>query len=255
MKEKEEALPVYIALKALAKFVEECDHQLCDDTEEAIEREYKLKIPLQKSYLTVHLTTMPEFTRDLERIWDEKFDSDIEEEEEDIGILLNHEFIPEGTIIFFKNINYHQLLGLKEKSDRNISASAISKIEKQTQNRGFPVIILQTTRPKGQLMIEQFKQEKGINNVLFSIIHEPTEETEYDLGILQTKADNFYLFGQFPYDNYLESPRTAIGLWKNNVAHFNDYCGVIIAMGATGASRGNPQDRDFMYMFYSQLNE
>ena len=41
LKEDEEALPVYIALKALAKFVQECDYQLLEETDDLIERNYR----------------------------------------------------------------------------------------------------------------------------------------------------------------------------------------------------------------------
>ena len=255
LKEEEEVLPIYIALKALAKFVQECDSQLLEDTEEAIERQYKFKIPLHQSYLKVNLTTMPEFTRDLEKIWDEKFDNDEDDHKKDLDYFVDNKLIPEGTLISFKSIDRHQLLSLEKKSHSYVSSSMANKIQQQAEKQKFPVIVLQTTRPKAQNLINQLKAEKGISNIVFAIGNNPAENIEYDLGIFQTKENNFYLFGQFPYTNYRESPRKVINHWKNNVAKFNGHCGIIIAMGASGLSRGNPQDKDLLCLFYTQLVE
>ena len=251
LKEEEEVLPIYIALKALAKFTTECDYELLlENTHEAIERQYKLKIPLQQKYLTIHLTTMPEFTQDLERMWNEN----MKDEEERIDYVIDHELIPEGTLISFKSITAEQLSSLKNNSYGHLAPTIVKKIKKQAQQQKFPVIILQTTRPKAQQLMNQLKEEKGIKNLAFAMGNSPTQQAEYDLGIFQTGTDNFYLFAQFPYDDYRESPRETIDLWKDNVTKFHGYCGVVIAMGVTGASRGNPQDKDLMCLFYVQLS-
>ncbi len=83
LKEEEEVLPIYIALKALARFMEECDRNLLlEDAEEPIEREYKFKIPLSKSFLKIKLTTRPEFTDYLEEMWDEGMDDEDDDDKE-----------------------------------------------------------------------------------------------------------------------------------------------------------------------------
>ena len=250
LKEEEEVLPIYIALKALAKFTQECDHQLLGKSrEKAIERQYKFKIPLQQKYLTIHLTTMPEFTKDLEALWNENL------EEEEIDYFIDHELVPEGTLISFKSMSAEQLSSLQNNSYGYIAPQIVNKIQQQAQQHNFPVIILQTTRSKAQKLMGQLKEEKGIKNLAFAIGNSPKQDIEYDLGIFQTGKDNFYLFAQFPYGDYLESPRKTIDVWKDDVTQFHGYCGIVIAMGVTGASRGNPKNKDLLGLFYVQLSQ
>jgi hypothetical protein len=248
LKEEEEVLAIYIALKTLAKFTEECDHQLLlEHNEEVIERRYKFKIPQKNNYLKVHLTTMPEFTADLEKLW--------HEDEDDIDYFIDHELIPDDTLISFKSITQEQLLLLKNNSYGHIPPTIVNKIQKKAQQKEFPVIILQTTRPKAKELMNQLQEEQGIKNIAFAIVNNPKQNVEYDLGIFQTGKDNFYLLAQFPYSDYLESPRETIDLWKNNVIQFHGYCGIIIAVGAKGSSRGNPKNKDLLCLFYVRLSQ
>ena len=163
--------------------------------------------------------------------------------------------IPKVTLLSFKTINQQQLLSFNDKSYSHISPAMISEIQKQALLQEFPVIVLQTTRPKAKNLILELKEQNGIKNVVFARGHHTREDREYDLGIFQTGDDNFYLFAQFPDDNNTESSREVINLWKKNAMDFNRYCGIMIAMGASGASRGNPQDKDLFYLFYVQLSE
>ena len=258
LKEEEEALPIYIALKALAKFVDECDNQVLDDTDDIIQRQYRFKIPQQKSFVKVNLTTMPEFTKDLETMWDEDDDDDQNENDGDISPAENkfyrvdQDFIPEGTIISFSTLNSSALLAFENKCD---DYEQLTSITKNTKQKKFPVIILQTTRPKAKSIIEQLKSENGIKNIALPMGHNQYDEPEYSLGILETPAESLYLFSQYLNNGKISSPINKIEEWKTQVDKYDRNCAVIIAMGATGASRGKPRDKDLLYLFSCQLTD
>jgi hypothetical protein len=112
---------------------------------------------------------------------------------------------------------------------------------------GLPVILIQTTRPKAKTLIEQIKSAGGIKGICFNPGEDPFEGERYDLGILQTENSSLYLFGEFP-----EADPTHVAArkkWDQRCKKNQGYCGLIIAKGLTGASRGNPQPRDIMALF------
>ena len=253
LKEEEEVFPIYIALKALAKFIQEFESPLLEGSNDIINKTYKLKIPLEKSYLKVSLSTMPEFTQDLERIWEQ--DNDAAEIEDDEYYSIDNDLIPDDTLIFFQHIDSDQLISLHNKSYSHLSTSAQNQLRQQAVKNDFPVIVLQTTRPKAHNLIQQLKTEHGVPHITFAVGKDSQQLIEYDLGILQTGADNFYLFAQFAREHQDDLSPYMLQTWQNNVHQFNGYCGIIVAMGAKGVSRGHPQDKDLLYLFYTQLLE
>lgn len=111
----------------------------------------------------------------------------------------------------------------------------------------MPVVLIQTTRPKAKALIDQIQKAGGLRGIGFNPGEDPFEGERYDLGILQTENSNLYLFGEFP-----EADPTHIAArkkWEQRSQKIQGYCGLIIAMGLTGASRGNPKPRDMMAFF------
>ncbi len=250
IKETEEVLPIYLALKALDKFINEFDEELLQETQPVINRKYKLKIPLQKSYLNVDLTTMPEFTQDLEKMWDSELD------ENDDSLLIDTELIPKGTFVIFQNITNDRLQLIQNHFNSGLSSGQIDRLQQQIKkNPNFPVIILQTTRSKAKNLISQLQTHEGIAKIVFAQGHDTTENEKYDLGILQSGDNNLYLFAEIFNDYSDVYSLDNIASWKKQVDKKQPYCGVIIAMGATGASAGNPQVKDLLCVFYTQLKD
>jgi hypothetical protein len=67
------------------------------------------------------------------------------------------------------------------------------------------------------------------------------------LGLLQTEDGELFLFGEFLDDD--PTHREARQKWNQRCKNTKGYCGLIIAKGLTGSSRGNPQLRDMMALF------
>ena len=73
------------------------------------------------------------------------------------------------------------------------------------------------------------------------------EDVVYDLGIFQTENGQLHLFGEFVEDDPVHV--AARKKWDQRCKKTKGYCGLIIAQGLTGASRGNPKLKDMLALF------
>ena len=111
----------------------------------------------------------------------------------------------------------------------------------------MPIVLVQTTRPKAKILIERLRQEGGLTGITFNPGSDPFEGINYDLGILQTPQNNLYLFAQFAKDE--SNLYQAVRQWQKKARKIDGYCALLVAMGATGSSRKNPQFKDMMALF------
>ncbi|WP_017292905.1 DUF6930 domain-containing protein [Geminocystis herdmanii] len=253
LKEEEEVYPIYIAMKALGRFIEECEEELAeDDVEELISREYTLETPLEDSWLTVTVKTMPELTTEFRDMFeDDDDDYDDDDDDDDDGI--RDDLIPAGTLVSLARIEQDIFLNyLYNKSLKNMPPEIFEKIKNKSKKDFLPVILLQTTRPKAQVIIERLKDEDGVLQITFNEGYDPYDDEEYTLGILKTQEENLYIFAQFLVEKGDSFPKR-LQQWQKDVSKFHGYCGIVIAMGATGSSRGEPQRKDLLYLFYGEL--
>jgi hypothetical protein len=116
---------------------------------------------------------------------------------------------------------------------------------------GLPVIVIQTSRPKAKGIIENIQVAGGLNAICFHTVTDPVDDDLYDLGLLQTHNSELFLFGQFLDDDpvHIEAKRK----WHQRCQNTQGHCGLIIAKGLTGASRGNPQLRDMMALLEARV--
>jgi hypothetical protein len=112
---------------------------------------------------------------------------------------------------------------------------------------GLPVILIQTSRPKAKTVIERIEAAEGLRAICFNPGADPLDGDRYDLGLLQTQNGELFLFGEFLDEDpiHVEARKK----WNQRCKNTKGYCGLIIAKGLTGASRGNPQLRDMMALF------
>jgi hypothetical protein len=69
------------------------------------------------------------------------------------------------------------------------------------------------------------------------------EET-YELGIIQLADGQMQLFGEFELDSPVHI--AARRKWTQRCQHTQNQCGLVIAQGSTGKSKGNPQPKDML---------
>lgn len=112
---------------------------------------------------------------------------------------------------------------------------------------GFPVILIQTSRPKAAALIEELKAAGGLKGICFNPGEDPFSDDRYDLGVLQTNNGELHLFGEFIEDDPIHVQ--ARKKWDQRCKKTKGYCGLVIARGLKGASKGNPQISDMMALF------
>ncbi len=239
----EEAIAVYIALEALHRFFRASEEQLEQDTFPDITKRYRIPAPLESEIqpkASVKVTTLPTLSSellDMTGLPDEVDDF----EPEELAVPLRDDLVPKDAFLSLGMMPWDNLKLLR--SDVNCYQSRNVK----AAGEGMPVVLIQTTRPKAKALIEQIQKAGGLKGIGFNPGEDPFEGERYDLGILQTENSNLYLFGEFP-----EADPTHIAArkkWEQRSKKIQGYCGLIIAMGLTGASRGNPKPRDMMAFF------
>ncbi len=242
---EEEALVVYMALESLHRFMRGCYRQLVDDPIPAITKRFRIPVPQEaegKSTASIKVATLPELASELLEMQgeDEEFD-DEEFDDDEVAVPLRDDLIPKNAFLSLGLIPWESVEVLRSGVD------CYQSQEVTEDGEGLPVILVQTTRPKAKELIDKIQTDGGLKGICFNPGEDPFEGDRYDLGILQTENSSLYLFGEFP-----EADPTHVAArkkWEQRCKKIKGYCGLVIARGVTGASRGNPQPRDMMALF------
>jgi hypothetical protein len=250
----EEAIALYIALEALHRFFKATSRQLAADDFPNISKRYRIPIPLEvesKSTLSVKVSTLPDVATELlemaqfvdeddfEDDFDDDFDDDLDEAE--MAAPLRDDLVPKDAFLSLGMIPWESVEMLRAGVD------CYQSKEVEEAGEGMPVILIQTTRPKAKVLIEQIQTAGGLKAICFNPGEDPFVGERYDLGILQTENSNLYLFGEFPEAD--PTHLSARKKWDQRCKKIKGHCGLIIAKGLTGAARGNPKPSDMVAFF------
>jgi hypothetical protein len=243
----EEAIAVYVALEALHRFFRASYRQFAGESFPAITKRYRIPVPVEaesKQTASVKVGTVPDVALELLEMAESTEEDDFDEDDfkaAEMAVPLRDDLVPKDSFLSLGMMPWENIELLRSGVDcyqsKNVTATG----------EGLPVILIQTTRPKAKALIEQIKTAGGIKGICFNPGEDPLEGDRYDLGILQTENSSLYLFGEFP-----EADPTHVAArkkWDQRCKKNQGYCGLIIAKGLTGASRGNPQPRDIMALF------
>lgn len=244
----EEALIVFVALEALQRFV--YDHRLQLGTSDFpdLRSKYRITPPASEDddiqSVNVTVSTMPELAAELDEMAGYDDESDFDTYESSGINSLRDDLIPEDSFLSLGVISWEMLDTLRH----DIIFHSAGEIKKAGD--GLPVILIQTSRPKAKTLIETIEQAGGIKGICFNPGADPFGGDSYDLGLLQTHNEELFLFGEFLDDD--PSHVAARKKWNQRCKQTKGACGLIIAKGLTGASRGNPQGRDMMALFQAR---
>lgn len=242
----QEAIAVYIALEALHRFFRATYRQLEGDTFPSITKRYRIPVPVEaelKPTASVKVATMPEVASELSEMAElgDEDDEDDDIDEAEMAVPLRDDLVPKDAFLSLGMIPWESVEVLR--SGVNFYQSK----DLTATGEGLPVILIQTTRPKAKTLIEQIQTAGGLKGICFNPGEDPFEGERYDLGILQTENSSLYLFGEFPGTD--PTHVAARKKWDQRCKKIKGYCGLIVAKGLTGASRGNPQPSDMMALF------
>ncbi len=243
---EEEAIAMYVALDGLNRFLHDEREVL---SEEITLLKHKYKIPLPPSDaktkakpIAVTVATMPQLTAELEEM---TFEGDDELDEMPIFQSLRDDLIPEDSFLSLGVVSWEMVDYLRK------GAIYHQQIGQLTQTGdGLPVILIQTSRPKAMTIITAIQKAGGIKGIGFNPGADPFEGESYDLGVLKTENSEMFLFGEFLNRDPVHV--AARKKWDERCKHTSGYCGLIIARGLMGASRGQPHLKDMMALFEGQ---
>ncbi|MFN6525969.1 DUF6930 domain-containing protein [Nostoc sp. ChiSLP03a] len=238
----EEALVILVAIESLSRFIRDHRRQLHEDIFPTLSRRYRISLPQSEEStksVAVTVSTMPQLAAELEEMAGFGID------DEEINNLdfqsLRDDLIPEDSFLSLGVVSWEMLEFLR----KGVSYHQASEIE--PVGDGLPVILIQTSRPKAKTVIERIEAAGGLKAICFNPGADPFDGDRYDLGLLQTQNGELFLFGEFLDEDpiHVEARKK----WNQRCKNTKGYCGLIIAKGLTGASRGNPQLKDMMALF------
>lgn len=235
-----EAKIVYAALVSLFRFCSRQSSLLASETIEATSKSYRITLPgKDKQIISTKISTMPELAVELlDMGQSDRMGSD----DAQIDIPIQEDLIPDGSLISLASITSELVEQLKHqpKTYCQTAKAAIEAAE-------LPTIFIQTTRPKARHLIAQIQDAGGLKAVCFNPGHDPFSGEVFDLGMLQTQNGELHIFAEYSQD--VEQQVQALAKWHRRCQQTQGHCGIVVAMGATGASRGKPRAKDMLALF------
>ncbi|MBE9167944.1 hypothetical protein IQ238_10575 [Pleurocapsales cyanobacterium LEGE 06147] len=242
--DEEEAKIVYIALETLLRFVRQYSQDLEPEQLPKISAHYTISLSSTANtseIVSVQIATLPELTQELLALGD---DSGLEvmPDGQEVDIAIEEDLIPDGSLVTLGNVSWKILEQLKKQRKTYYQSLNLSP-----RGANLPAIVIQTSRPKAMSIIETIQRAGGLKAVCFNPGNDPFTGETYDLGMLQTGDGKLHVFAEYPHD--FPQHVQALKRWHRHCHQAKGYCGLIIAMGATGAARGNPQPQDMLALF------
>ena len=238
--DEEEAKIIYVALQGMLHFCRQHQEQLMEDEIAAISDRYDIALPLEDNSnktISIQVSTLPDLTKELLSLGGMR---NLEEGfEEEISIPIEEDLIPDGAIVTLGSIPKDLLETIKIQKKTYYQGQNYS-----WQGKELPVIIIQTSRPKAKTIIETIQHSEGLKAICFNPGNDPYTGETYDLGMLQTGDGTLHIFAEYLHD--IPQHLQAVERWYKRCQKTKGCCGLIIAMGITGTSRGNPQPKDML---------
>lgn len=234
----EEAAIVLVALEALHKFLRASRKKLMGDKFLTITNNYRIPLPNvdEKKVVSVKVATMPEVAEELMEMV-----AEVEDEDFELQVpMLRDDLVPPNSFLSLGVLPWETVEYLRSSTKWHQAAEV--KIE--PSGDGLPVIVIQTSLPKANKLIEDLQEAEGLDGIGFSPGEDPMAELQYDLGVLKTHDGTLHLFGEFVDDDPVH--QEARKKWERRCRETKGWCGLIIARGITGASRGKPQFKDMV---------
>jgi hypothetical protein len=243
--DEEEAIAVYVAFQAFLHFFRESKRELAKETPEEISKTFSISLPSEiftEESASVKVSTMPSLASELIEMLEHAEESEESDEDDELSVPIREDLVPEDSFLSLGAIPWELVTDLRDRAKIYYQSQ-----EAEIAGEAMPVILIQTSRPKAKTLIESLQNAGGLTGICFNPGEDPFTDTNYDLGIFQTGNGELYLFGEFISDE--PEHREARQKWNQRTQQSNGYCGLIVAMGVTGASRGNPQLKDMMALF------
>ncbi|TAG89443.1 MAG: hypothetical protein EAZ09_24175 [Oscillatoriales cyanobacterium] len=241
---EEEALPMLVALEALHRFFRSSRRKLAAETFPTLSSRYRIPVPQpdgETQQISVKVSTMPDVSDELLKMLEDDDDDDDDDEFE--MPLLRDDLVPPNSFLSLGVIPWTTVDFLRGNAQFHQGAEG----DISPNGDGLPVVMIQTSNPKAKTMIQDLQEAGGVKAICFNPGEDQFQEEQYDLGILQAKNGDLYLFGEFNEDDPVH--QEARKKWERRCQSTKGWCGLVIAKGLMGASRGQPQFKDMIALF------
>ena len=237
---EEEALTMLVALEAFHRFFRNSRRKFAAEEFPAISSRYRIPLPESDTdiqQVSVKVSTMPDVSDELLQMLEDDDDDEFEMP------LLRDDLVPPNSFLSLGVVPWETVEFLRGNAQFYQSA----KLEINPAGDGLPVVMIQTSNPKAKTMIQDLQEAGGVKAICFNPGEDPFQDEQYDLGILQAENQDLYLFGEFNESDPVH--QQARKKWEERCKLTKGWCGLIIAKGLMGASRGQPQFKDMIALF------
>lgn len=242
----EEATALLVVLEALHRFIRQHRSKFEADAFPALSSRYRIPLlaeaiddatdaATKTAQISIKVATMPDLAAELLAL------TDAEDDDPDVPTVRD-DLVPANSFLSLGVVPWEMLDLL-----RSGMAEHQQLADVKAAGDGFPVVMIQTSRPKAKTLISDLKTAGGLQAICFNPGADPFESEHYDLGLFQTGNGDLHLFGEFGNDD--PTHIAARKKWDQRCKKTNGCCGLIIATGLTGASRGQPQFKDMVALF------
>ncbi len=239
---EEEAVTTLVALEALHRFLRASRKKMTGNKFPSISSRYRIPIPTSEQVVSIKVTTMPEVAEELYQMAEEA-EAEGDEELEIEMPMLKDDLVPPNSFLSLGVVPWETVEYLRD----NTKKHQAPEVDIEASGEGLPIILIQTSLPKATKLIEDLQEAQGLDGIGFNPGEDPMEEKNYDLGILKTYDGVLHLFGEFIQNDPVH--QEARQKWDERCSATHGWCGLIIARGITGASRGQPEFKDMMALF------
>lgn len=239
---EEEAATALVALQALHRFFRQHLEKLSSEEFPKVTSRYRIPDPKEDSQkISVKVSTLPDLADELAEM---SLEMGLAEGMSNGNLpILRNDLIPENAFYSLGAMSW-DILDLLQTSVKFHQKSESSFPHTAD---GFPVILIQTSQVKANAMIKEFKSAGGLKAICFNPGEDPFSEAHYDLGVLQMQNGDIHLFGEFVEDDPVHIQ--ARKKWDQRCKKTKGYCGLVIAKGLKGSSKGNPKIDDMLALF------
>jgi len=243
----EEAVALLVVLEAFHRFMRQHRSKFEPDTFPAVSSRYRIPLPAEviadvpaneatkTATIAIKVSTMPDLAAEFLAL------TDTDDDDESFPAVRD-DLVPANSFLSLGVVPWDMLDLL-----RSGMAEHQPMTEVKAAGDGFPVVMIQTSRPKAKTLIGAIKAAGGLQAICFNPGADPLDSEHYDLGLFQTGNGDLHLFGEFGDDD--PTHIAARKKWDQRCKKTNGCCGLIVATGLTGASRGKPQFKDMVALF------
>ncbi len=239
-----EAATVAAALMALHQFFEQHLESLNGYQFPTLRDRYTIPhLTHSEEGLSVVVATRPDLAAELATIIDEVPDDLLEALEPNIIPILRDDLIPKKSFYSLGAIPIDLLDALR--AQVAVHQPPDQALPKKLE--WFPVVMIQTSRPKANALIDSLRAAGGVDAILFNPGEDTLKGMCYDLGIFRTGDGDLHLFGEFIEDDpvHVEARKK----WDQRCKKTKGICGLVIAKGVTGKAQGNPKLDDILALY------